>query len=409
MKSVQQQEHLIANIEYVRKLNRVFKNLGSRDLRSSISATYGDSMLSDIDQYMNEVANPQVFTDVQGLNDGIKLLRGNVYSAYLGYKTSSIVLQAISSPMPYLAEVNPIQLAAGLLKMTAHPAKTWQFITSQSSFMANRSMHPVIDQIKKQAETYTDPKVKRAYSNFLEFGMKGLEAIDRWAVAGGWLAVYDKKLSQMEYQTSPESMKAAAKYADEVVYETQPVGDITELSPLFKSKSEFANAFLQFQTALNVIWQNTVYDVPKAFKQKKFRKAIGLIAGYSLAGILLTAVMDGFDDDDDETDKLRKLIYGSFTQYTDAVPIIGSSIEDMVYSSITGEKPYQYPSSFLPAWDKIKIGVLQLTQGNLVKAAEKLGEGAALSLGLPVSGTKEIMALFEDGEFHPEALAGQRE
>ena len=409
MKSVQQQEHLIANIEYVRKLNRVFKNLGSRDLRSTISATYGDSMLSDIDQYMNEVANPQVFTDVQGLNDGIKLLRGNVYSAYLGYKTSSIVLQAISSPMPYLAEVNPIQLAAGLLKMTAHPAKTWQFITSQSSFMANRSMHPVIDQIKKQAETYTDPKVKRAYSNFLEFGMKGLEAIDRWAVAGGWLAVYDKKLSQMEYQTSPESMKAAAKYADEVVYETQPVGDITELSPLFKSKSEFANAFLQFQTALNVIWQNTVYDVPKAFKQKKFRKAIGLIAGYSLAGILLTAVMDGFDDDDDETDKLRKLIYGSFTQYTDAVPIIGSSIEDMVYSSITGEKPYQYPSSFLPAWDKIKIGVLQLTQGNLVKAAEKLGEGAALSLGLPVSGTKEIMALFEDGEFHPEALAGQRE
>lgn len=409
MKSIQQQEHLIASIEYVRKLNRVFKNLGSRDLRSTISATYGDSMLSDIDQYMNEVANPQVFTDVQGLNDGIKLLRGNVYSAYLGYKTSSIVLQAISSPMPYLAEVNPIQLAAGLLKMTAHPAKTWQFITSQSSFMANRSMHPVIDQIKKQAETYTDPKVKRAYSNFLEFGMKGLEAIDRWAVAGGWLAVYDKKLSQMEYQTSPESMKAAAKYADEVVYETQPVGDITELSPLFKSKSEFANAFLQFQTALNVIWQNTVYDVPKAFKQKKFRKAIGLIAGYSLAGILLTAVMDGFDDDDDETDKLRKLIYGSFTQYTDAVPIIGSSIEDMVYSSITGEKPYQYPSSFLPAWDKIKSGVLQLTQGNLVKAAEKLGEGAALSLGLPISGTKEIMAMFEDGEFHPEALAGQRE
>lgn len=406
-KSLAQQEHIISTLEYTRELNRVFKNLGSKDLRSNITSTFGDGMMADIDQYINEVANPSVFTDVQGLNSALKMLRGGLYTGYLGFKMSSIVLQGLSSPMPFLSEVNPIQLIAGLFKMTASPAKTWNFICDQSKFMANRSMHPVIDEIKHRAETSTDSKFKRGYNKALKIGTQGLEIIDRWAVAGGWIACYEKKLAALENQNSAESMAEAARYADEVVYATQPLGDLTELSPLFKSQSEFARAFTQFQTALNVIWQNVTYDAPKQLKRHQFRKAVGIYAGYALAGVLLTAVMDGFDDDDDEMDKLRKLVFGATTQFADSFPLIGGIVENLSFALITGERPPQYVSSMFPALDKLSSGVVSLSQGDVDKALSKIGEGAALATGLPVSGLKELEAMFTDG-FHPEALLGRR-
>ena len=43
-------------------------------------------------------------------------------------------------------------------------------------------------------------------------------------------------------------------------------------------------------------------------------KVVGNVIGYGMAGAILGAVAEGFDDDDDEIDKLRKWIYWSFTQ-----------------------------------------------------------------------------------------------
>ena len=415
--SMNQQEHLIANIEYVRELNRVFKNYGSRDLQSTISATFGDAMLDDIFQYINEVANPEIFSDVQGLNRGINLLRKGLYTGYLGYKPSSVILQAITSPMPYASEVGPLQYIRGMMKMLAHPAETWNFITTLSPFMGNRTMNPVIDEIKKQAEKYTDKKMSRLYQNFLEFGVRGLEWIDKFTVASGWLAVYEKQMAQLsqdENLTTEQAMEQAAKYADNVVYESQPLGDLTELAPLFKTKSEFAKAFTQFQTALNVIWNNVTYDVPKAFKNGQYRKALGFIAGYVIAGTLLKAVQDGFGPDDEPKEKALELLTGAFSQFTDSFPLIGSSISNFADTMITGEKPHEFTKQLFPGIEDVISGAIDLRTGDLDKALKDLARGAGLLVGAPVQGFKELFVETtkksqETGHVNLEPLLGRRD
>ena len=417
-KSMEDQEHLIANVEYVRKLNRVFKNIGSKDLQSTIEKTYGRAMKTDLDNYINEVANPVLYADTQEINSAIRVLRGGLYTAYLGFKTSGIVLQAITSPMPFLQEVGPVRLAKALLQMTFHPKTTWKYVTDLSPMMENRSMNPMIDEINRRVQDYSKSKGRRIYDAVQDFGTQGLEMIDRWAVTAGWLAVYEKELEKAEYQSDPEAMAKAARHADEVVYETQPTGDITELAPMFKSKSEFAKAFTQFQVSLNVIWNNYFYDMPKAFRAKEFRKAIGIFCGYTLAGALLTAVQDGFkgeDGDEPEAgDIARQLAYGATTQFTSGIPLLGSQIDNLMEALITGRKPFEYQNDLYPGINKILSGASSLVAGGDVgKALLKIGKGIGLQLGIPTSGISELKEMLLDDEwqftFKPGALLGRRD
>lgn len=407
LKAMDEQEHMIATTEYSRKLNRIFENASSRDVRANITSTFGKAMMDDIDNYLKEIANPNVFTDTQKLNSTLKLLRGNLYSAYLGYKMSSIVLQAVTSPMPYLSEVGPIALAKGLLQMTFNPLKTWNFIKEMSPFMANRSMNPVIDEIRERSVSYSDPKYKQVMNKFQEIGVYGLDLIDRWAVSGGWLACYEKELSKMEFQSDPNSMAEAARRADAVVYKTQPLGDITELAPLFKTGSEFARAILQFTTSLNVIWNNITYDVPKAFKNHELRKGIGMIFGYAMAGILLQAVRGKFKDDDDVDDYLKTLSYAALSQPATGVPLVGSMLDSLLEYGITGEGHIYYNTSIFPGLVKLSQGAIKLKKGDIDKAVSDIVEGGGLIVGLPVSGFKEAQKVFFTDGFHPEVMLGQ--
>lgn len=420
--SVDDQENVIANVAYVRKLNRVFKNFGTRGVRSALVNAYGQAMEEDLNNYINEIANSSLFTDTQEINGIVNKLRGKLYPAYLGYKLSGIVLQGITSPMPFLQEVGPVELAKGLMQMSLHPVATWKKVCELSAYMENRSMNPAIDAIKKYASQYTDSKMKRAYDSFLEKGTWGLEAIDRWAVTSGWIACYEKKLAELGGETV-ENVKAAAHYADNVVRDTQPSGDVTEIAPLFKSKNAFAQAFTQFQVSLNVIWNNVTYDLPQSMKKHEYRKAVGLVFGYALAGILLQAVQNGFDDDDEPEDVAKKIIYGATTQFTQSFPLLGSLADSTMKTFITGENGWTMNTNQLyPGISLIGQGINTMMNKGLNKtAAKNLVKGASIMVGLPVSGAAELRQVFlkddiftsiEGGDFdftfNPGAVLGRR-
>jgi prophage tail gpP-like protein len=177
-----------------------------------------------------------------------------------------------------------------------------------------------------------------------------------------------------------------------------------------------------------------------------YKNIIGMVAGYTFAGIMLGLVTEWFDDDDDEEKVAKKLLYWSTTQYTDSVPLIGSAITDLANGVITGENGFYGDSSILVSFNKYKDAVMgyfaagrksdeadELEAAGQQKKAEKarkqaeakyrraalnFGNGVALNLGLPASGIKEIGRLFgvgdydKDGEmdeltFNPGALFGR--
>ena len=77
---------------------------------------------------------------------------------------------------------------------------------------------------------------------------------------------------------------------------------------------------------------------------------------------------------------------------------------------ITGKTSYKGSTSLYTTVEKAAQGAIALSDGDFKKAAGKYAEAAALSLGLPTSGTKEALyaakQLF-DGEV-PSALWGRR-
>lgn len=400
--AINMQEHFIAFAEYGRELNRVFK--GNQALRETIRGTFGDSMLSDVDDYINEVINPKAFQRMKNVDKAIRALRGNLYAAYLTYKTSGVVLQFITSPMPFLSEVNPLKLASAYLEVTTKPRETMQMINELSVVMRNRVMDPAWKLVKDESAKYSRPMQKK-FKRFQEIGGMGMEIADKWSVAGGWLAVFKDEVGKAELVDDAVIQKAVRK-ADDAVLRTQPSSRPEDLAPLFKQGGEALKAFTQFQTALNVIWKNVVFDVPLFIRQGEYAKAIGQSVGYVLAGALLGAVMEGYDEDDDEAQKAKKWVYWGFTQFTDSVPLIGSLVNNVAESVITGEKPYMFPSTFYPSASEIAKGVINLSQGEWEKAVKDLSEGFGYATGLPVSGAKQIFRAFDEG---PEAVLGRIE
>lgn len=405
-RSVRQQEHFIAFAEYGRKLNRVFKNPGASDVKNVIIRTLGQEMLDDVNDYIGDVVNPVREAKLKKMESAVRFMRGNLGAAYLTWKLSSMVLQTITSPAPFLIDVKPSYLAKSYMELASHPIETIERISEMSPMMKNRTMNVIIDQILQQSRTYTQSKVKRALFSMQELGSMGLTMVDRYAVAGGWLGAYHQRLDQLtaEGLDTAKAQQMAVVYADDITLKTQPTGDATEIAPLFTTGSEFAKAFTQFTTSMNVIWTNLTYDMPIAVRKGQMNKALGTLIGYGMAGAILGAVAEGFDDDDDEIDKLRKWIYWSFTQGTGSIPLIGDQVDEVIKSAVTGDKPVFFADEFFPGMSKVLKGVGNLTQGEFLKALENLGKGAGYMAGVPVSGIQQVIDATQEG---PQVLLGR--
>ena len=428
--SVERTEHFIAYAPYVRLLNRVYNSRDAQYLRSDIEGRYGKGMLDYIDAYISEVANPNAANTRSTGAELFHILRGKTAPAYLGWKASAIIKQGLTSPWPYMQFVNPAEYMAAVFK--CNNPKMWEAIQEKSVFMKMRRMDPIndlVDEMSKNAKNKAD----RFWSNFTKMGMQGLEWIDWACVAPGWYACYEKKLHQLQNASearynakmaeleernrsgdgevlNPTQMETLARqelnedieieaitYADDCTRECQPSNRLTDLAPMFKDKNEFMRAFLQFQTPLNVIWQNIRYDIPYAIKQKQYNRIVGTVIGYTMAGIFMNSVMEGLrggDDDDKEMQVLRNLIYYSTTQFTDAVPMIGSDFTNAMDMLITGKRGfYSTGTDMTPSATKIIAAFNKARNGNWQKAAALTAEGIGLFMGAPVSGIKEINKL----------------
>lgn len=433
--SVDRTEHFIAYAPYVRQLNAIYKSRDAAYTRRWIESRYGKYAVEYLDKYINEVANPNAGKIREAGSEWLHALRGKTAPAYLGWKFSAIVKQGLTSPWPYMQFVNPAEYAAAALECTRKG--TYDAIKEKSVFMNNRVMDPMNELVEEMADE-GKTKFDRALGKFGKKGMAGLEWIDWVCVAPGWLACYKKEYArlqrasearyeakmeelrernmyadiatsqymtpdQMEAQARKEIMEdievEAVRYADDCTRQCQPSSRAADLAPLFKNRSEAMKAFLQFQTSLNVIWQNIRYDMPYAVRNKQFQRIVGTILGYVFAGIFMNSVMEGVtsgakDDDDKDLQALRNLIFYSTTQFTDAVPIMGSELTNMMDQMITGKRGFMNSGTDMtPSATKMLSAFTNATKGNWEKAATLSAEAIGMAAGAPVSGTKEVYKL----------------
>ena len=96
--------------------------------------------------------------------------------------------------------------------------------------MKNRTMNQIVDEAVQRRNQWTQSKASRRLNKFEEVGQIGLTLIDRYAVAGPWLAMYERTLRESEklgLDTATSETRAIQR-ADEFILRTQPVGDPTE-------------------------------------------------------------------------------------------------------------------------------------------------------------------------------------
>lgn len=452
--SAERTEHFIAYAGYVRELNRVYKSYDSKYTRRFIESRYGKGMMNYIDQYINETANPDA-NNVRTAGDAfIRTLRGKTAPAYLAWKLSAIVKQGCTSPWPYMQFVSPAEYLAASWKMITSKGELYDAVRAKSVFMNNRTMDPMNDLVTEMLENAKNG-FDRNLAKVNATGMKGLEWIDWISVAPGWYACYLKKLDELnknnteiyeneklrllsentfaEVGTSDymsiekiealanqamqdEVERLAVEYADQCTRECQPSSRAADIAPLFKNSSEAMKAYLQFQTSLNVIWNNIRYDLPYSVKTKQFGRIIGMVTGYALAGIMMNAVMEGWhndDDDDKETEKaVKDFIWYSTTQFTDSVPVLGSTLTTASQKLITGKAGYfggsgtdmtPMVTKFVNATTSTATAIAnrddpEKAKKAWLKAAANFTEGLNMNFGLPVSGLKEVEKLAGIGD-----------
>jgi hypothetical protein len=461
--SVEAAEHLAAYGPKVQTLNAVFKGYYSADTRQAVNDRWGKAATEYVDNIIAEMANPNPTRQRNGLDKLIRDLRGKTATAYLAGKASGILKQLVTSPWPYLQEVSPVEYLSAVFQMIAHYREMSELIREKSIFMRDRDFDPMVKIIREQMAK-TDSKLGHAIDRFNTLGMKGLAAADWACVAPGWLAVYkrefarltrerdaayeqklaeyrgteyaeslpteeSKRLKALEETMGPDEIEyRAVALADDAVRRMQPSSRSVDQAPLFKNKGELASAFLQFQSSLNVIWQNLRYDLPLAVKEGQIGTIAGMVTGYAMAGILLGLLTEGRgdDDDDEEVSAARKLLYYSVTQFTDSVPVIGDEVTNLAERLITGRQRYRTSGNLLPVVEKAFAGLGNLAtlpweddeekrEERFRKAVFNALEAISVRAGLPVSGIKELGYAAGigdwDGEldFYPEAFLGRRD
>jgi predicted nucleic acid-binding Zn-ribbon protein len=407
MQAAERQEHFAAYTPYIRKLNGVYKNTGSsesRAYRHQLTQIYGPEVMRRIDLEINALANPQSFRNDRNISRLLRAFRGNLAAAYLGFRVSSVLKQFATSPAPFLAYVNPLDMTKSALAFIRSPREFSDSVKSKSAIMRHRQADPIIAEIRKARET---SKGKKGLAAVQDIGMMGLEAADWVSVSIGWNAVYERSL------TEGLSEKDAIAKADDVVLKSQPSAREQDLAALYKTRHPAMQLLTQFTTAMNVIWNQFTYDLPTAIKQRNYRFAVGMITGYAIAGGMLGLLVSGIrgGDDDDDDINARRFIYYATSQFFESVPIIGNAVSALAEFAITGERPRLYQASMLPAADELINAAKNITSGDWDKAASHAVSGAFLGTGLPLSGIKELgraAGIGDDDGFNPEALLGRR-
>jgi hypothetical protein len=396
--SVDKQEHLVEYGRYHQKLQSVYLDPSrSKSIREAIKHSMGQHGIDYLEKYIGEIANPISYKDRDYSETLIRKLRGGVSIGYLAWRWVSVVNQLVTSPIPYMAYA-PAQMAGAAGELISNPKRFIEEVEGMSVILRHRQIDPIYERIKNMDQEGWEGVIK----TIGEKGMLGLAFADRWSVALGWKAVYNKHMSETK------DHEASVIYADDITFKSQPSAYGADLSPLFRDNNEWKRIVTQFGTQLNVIWQQLRYDTVLAKRDERYGEMVGIAMATALGGIALGVVrkLRGKDEPQEDPEKWWvDWLYYAMSQGFNAVPLIGGEFAATAKRIMTGEFTWQendnFPAvaSFFSAAERI-AKLEGKTGENLALAQRKIFEDVLEStmmyMGLPALAFKEYTAPIVD-------------
>jgi len=287
LEQVNKQEHYIAFAMLAKRLQAIFGRR-SKFVREAIAQKHGKEWLDTIDDYINQVNNPEEYRAYDAMVKFSNRIRTNVQISALAGNIVSFGNQLAGSPL-YLRDAGPWHYLSGIGQFLVNPRKTWQFVEKRDPQVKHRSMDPVFNEVSKLKQSGYQ-SVQRMLATV---GMKPIELIDKAMVVSGWKAVYDKARWK-DGLSEAEATRAAQKST----LRTQPSGHGKDMPRMYRDQT--MRWFLMFTRSLNQQWNMLTHDMPRDVKQKKIGAAVLEATGLAMAGLAIGLVARKRPQEDEE-------------------------------------------------------------------------------------------------------------
>jgi hypothetical protein len=387
--AVQKEEAFIHLDSMVKDLHAVLEDL---DTKRAVQQRFGPEANKWIAKYVNDLSGADLYGAATGAERLQRALRSNLAVAYLSFNVLSNAKQLVSV-LPFLADAGPARILAAAGQYLAAKGRAVgkgqlignAFIAEveeKSPAVKHRSISREFEELKRLDGGLYQQVVKKVGS----VGMKSLEVIDKVSVAIGWKATYDHARSKGA--TEAEAVSAA----DAAVARTQPSGRVQDMAEMYRA-GEGLKWFTMFTNALNAYWNMLAWDIPQAVKAGQLLHATGDLTAIAISGLGIALVAGALAGDDEE-EKRKRLMVGIFSQYTDAIPLLGTQASGLL-KTILGMPTFSGTGvSLFPAGDRLSRALSAASRQEYEAALAAMLEGTALALGLPTSGPKRAMQAF---------------
>ncbi|MHC4193622.1 MAG: hypothetical protein ACYSP9_05540, partial [Planctomycetota bacterium] len=382
LEQVAKQEQYIHLAQHIRDMHRV---VDSPEFKTAVKQQFGSEFNKVIKDYVNRVANPNIYRSFSSLENLSRHLRQNAAVAYLAYNMVTMAKQ-LPSVLLYLPDAGATHLISSVGQFIANPMKMIQSVRDLDPQVKHKAIERELEELRKaHGNTYTNLVRK-----FGEVGMHGIYLFDTVARTIGWNAVYEKALSD------GKSEAEAIREAQNSTLRTQPAAGAKDLPALYAT-SEFAHWFTMFTNQLNQIYNIATYDVPSYIKNKKYGKA-----ALASTGMAATALIIWMMTHKDIPEEPEDFLEAAGEQAINAIPLVGKAI--MAERRGWGD-------SDIPAFESSKAvgrSIAAIERGEFSDYDIKtITEGFAVSLGVPYIGPKRaIQAITQE---RPSALLGGKQ
>lgn len=276
-------------LNYIRKTSdfiekeEAIKQMQSVASSSKFKTSAGDLPQSMIISWLDTISRGGIPKNY--VRSFIDDLRGNVGSAYLGFRVSPIVKQPIA------------KITAGSLLGPKHT-----FI-HDIEFIQN-NMTKYVDEASKQQRfrAFDDPSFNVSTLNkWQKWGYEGIKAVDKLTANSTWYSAYKKFFDDNNLKFSIDDFKTgkynddAIDFADKLTRKTNGSGDIKDLPMMLTGKNKTIwKSIFQFQSFILNQSQLLTVDMKNAIlKEKNPKKAFNILTFFVLAGIAESYISSG--------------------------------------------------------------------------------------------------------------------
>jgi len=379
---MEKQEHFI---NYGSLAKEFQKMANDTQFMASVKEKLGEPYLKELQNWVNRIANPNIYKAYTQADKIVATLRQNAAIAYLGFNLLTMGKQ-LPSFFLFLEDVGPGPLLSAIHDLSTNYAEIMQEIHDLAPQMKARAIERELEEFKVK-----DPgRYKQTMNKIGLISMKGITEMDKFVTHSGWYAIYNSRLAE------GLSKEEAAGEATMAVLRTQPAAASKDLPSLYAS-NEFTNIFTQFTNQLNQIYNILTYDIPTQARTGKYMDALRTGVGVILAAVSIALLTKGrFPKDQKEAKDM------AIEQGLNYIPFFGRGLAGM-------RKGYDFTS--VPAFAGVQRGgqaIIALEKGKLGKAFENAIETGAVLGGIAgfAQGKRSVKGLVGliKGEEEPKAI-----